>query len=127
MGEQSPQAVMARYAGQINAHRFELVAPLIDPDAVFWFGDGSHRGIDAIERAFVATWTQLRDETYWFEDLAWLAADEASASCLYRFCWTATVDGVARSGVGRGTTVLVRRPHGWLIVHEHLSATPAQT
>ncbi|MGV8856386.1 MAG: YybH family protein [Devosia sp.] len=117
---------MALYAERINAHRFALVAPLIAPDAVFWFSDGSHKGIDAIERAFAATWATLHDEAYWLEDRRWLTRDGASAVCLYRFCWTASIDGTARSGGGRGTSVLERRSDGWVIVHEHLSATPAQ-
>lgn len=87
---------MALYAERINAHRFEVVAPLIAPDAMFWFSDGSHAGLEAIRAAFEATWAQLREETYWLEDMAWLAVDDASAACLYRFYWTASVDGVAR-------------------------------
>tara|TARA_R110002124_G_scaffold63350_19_gene173171 strand:- start:11047 stop:11403 length:357 start_codon:yes stop_codon:yes gene_type:complete len=117
---------MALYADRINAHRFEAVAPLIAPDAVFWFGDGSHSGIGAIEQAFARTWSRLREETYWLEDLRWLVRDEAVAVCLYRFCWRATIDGVDQAGDGRGTSVLERRAAAWLIVHEHLSPAPPQ-
>lgn len=121
----TPDALMAIYARQINAHRFELVAPLIAADAFFWFGDGSHVSLRAIENAFRATWQALADETYWLEDLRWIARGEDAAACVYRFCWTATVGGSPTKGSGRGTSVLGRGPQGWQIVHEHLSPPPA--
>lgn len=126
MAESSAQSVMALYAERINAHRSELVAPLIAPDAVFWFGDGSHNGLASIQLAFEATWAALRAETYWLEDLRWLASGASVAVCCYRFFWTATVEGVRQSGGGRGTSVLERQPAGWLIVHEHLSSGPSE-
>ncbi|MBU1305087.1 MAG: nuclear transport factor 2 family protein [Alphaproteobacteria bacterium] len=116
---------MALYGEHINAHRFELVSPLIAEDAVFWFGDGSHVGLEAIGRAFEATWQALADETYWLEDLHWIARGDLAAACVYRFCWTATVGGAPARGSGRGTSVLGRGPQGWQIVHEHLSPSPA--
>lgn len=116
---------MALYAEQINAHRFGLVVPLIAAEAVFWFGDGSHVGLDAIGRAFKATWQALTDETYWLEDLQWVARGDHAAACIYRFCWRAVIDGVQASGSGRGTSVLADGPLGWQIVHEHLSPPPS--
>lgn len=115
---------MALYAERINAHRFELVAPLIADEAVFWFGDGSHRGHAAIGRAFAATWRVLSDETYWLEDVEWIARGDRAAVCVYRFCWRASVDGVPTTGIGRGTSVLADGADGWQIVHEHLSPEP---
>ncbi|WP_193335926.1 YybH family protein [Devosia beringensis] len=119
-----PEGVMERYGSLINEHRFEVLLPLIAPDAVFWFNDGSHAGITAIAQAFESVWAVLRDESYWLEDLHWLARDDRAAACIYRFCWTATINGRAASGSGRGTTVLQCRAQAWQIVHEHLSAAP---
>ncbi len=115
---------MALYGERINRRRFAEVAPLIDENAVFWFTDGSHVGHKAIRSAFERTWASLVNETYWLEDLQWLAMDEAAAGCTYRFHWTAEIDGQPRAGAGRGTTVLRRSDSGWKIVHEHLSAMP---
>lgn len=120
----SADTVLARYAAHINQHHFDDLVPLIAEDAQFWFSDGTHCGIAAIRTAFEATWDTLSDETYWLEDLSWISRGDIAASCIYRFCWIATVDGVRRSGSGRGTTVLARRDDGWKIVHEHLSALP---
>ena len=75
--------VLARYAEMINRHDFNLVSPLIAEDAVFWFGDGSHVGLAAVRAAFEATWRHLVDETYWLEDVRWIAQGNDAASCLY--------------------------------------------
>ncbi|UYO01316.1 MAG: nuclear transport factor 2 family protein [Devosia sp.] len=115
---------MDAYAEGINAHDFDLLEDLIDADAVFWFSSGSYRGLPAIRAAFEATWTRLQNETYWLEELAWIASDDGAAACTYSFRWRAEVDGSRIEGGGRGTSVLRRRAEGWLIVHEHLSAEP---
>ena len=114
-------AVMQQYAERINNHRFDDVAHLIAPDAVFWFSDGSHGGLASIRTAFEATWAVLTDEVYWLESLRWIAVGDGAASCIYAFHWQATVDGQSQAGAGRGTTVLAKQPDGWKIVHEHLS------
>jgi len=115
---------MTLYRERINAHRFDDLVPLIAPDAIFWFGDGSHVGLDAIRTAFEATWARLADETYWLDNLQWLATADAAAICCYRFHWQATIDGALAAGHGRGTSVLRLAPAGWQIVHEHLSSEP---
>jgi ketosteroid isomerase-like protein len=94
---------------------------LIAEDATFWFSDGTHRGIAAIRGAFEATWHALADETYWLDQLEWIAEGDIAAACTYRFNWKATIDGQPSSGSGRGTTVLKRVDDRWWIVHEHLS------
>lgn len=121
----SAEAAMALYAAGINHHRFDELVPLIAEDAQFWFSDGTHCGIADIRTAFETTWSRLTDETYWLEEVSWIAKGDAAASCVYRFCWVANVDGIRRSGSGRGTTVLARSDGRWQIVHEHLSARPA--
>lgn len=117
----TPEAVLALYEERINLHRFDVLVPLIAEDATFWFGDGSHQGIAAIRQAFEATWLSFVNETYWLEDLRWIARGDVAAACIYRFCWRATLDGVVQTGSGRGTSVFANRKQGWQIVHEHLS------
>ena len=92
---------------------------------MFWFSDGSHRGIEAIRAAFEATWRALPGETYWLEDVEWIANSDVAAACIYRFNWTAPAGDRQISGSGRGTTVLKRADSRWRIVHEHLSLEPA--
>ena len=110
------------YRERINSHDFDQLAGLVAPDAVFWFSnETTHRGLAAVRVAFEKTWAQLRDETYWLEDLVWIASGDTAAAATYTFHWRATIDGQPASGSGRGTTVLSRASGAWLIVHEHLS------
>jgi ketosteroid isomerase-like protein len=119
-----PQDTLKQYEAKINLHDFDQLAPLISADAIFWFNDGSHSGLDEIRSAFEATWSKFPLEHYWLEDMTWIAPGETAAGCTYHFRWKAMVGGRALSGGGRGTTIL-RNEHGvWKIVHEHLSQIP---
>lgn len=109
------------YERRTNTHDFEAVRELIDSDAVYWFSDGVHEGVEEIQRAFEQTWNTIRDEVYSIEDVRWLAVDDDSASCIYTFHWEGTVDGQVETGSGRGTCVVRRDGERWKIAHEHLS------
>lgn len=114
--------VLAAYADRINRQDFDQLASLIAPDATFWFTSGTHIGIAAIRAAFEATWQMMgKDEHYWLDQHDWIAEGDNAAACTYRFNWTATLNGEAMSGSGRGTSVLKRVDDRWWIVHEHLS------
>lgn len=119
-----PQEHLKLYEASLARQSFDEVAPLLSAEAVFWFTDGSHRGIDAIRAAFEDTWRRLKNETYWLEDVDWIAVGDTAASCSYRFRWTAEIDGTPCAGEGRGTTVLRKEEGQWKIVHEHLSRFP---
>jgi ketosteroid isomerase-like protein len=123
--QMSPKDLMAIYESKINLHIFDEVAPLIAADAVFWFNDGSYVGLAAIRNAFEKTWKNLPQETYWLENLQWLALGDAAASCVYHFNWSAVRHDKIISGGGRGTTVLKKDALTWKITHEHLSGFPA--
>ena len=116
--------VVKSYELHLNRRDFDALADLIAPDAVFWFSDGSHRGISAIRAAFEATWRALPEETYWLDELEWLAGGDLAAACIYRFNWRAMRNGQPITGTGRGTTVLSFSDGRWRIVHEHLSPRP---
>lgn len=119
-----PEDTLKRYEALINSHDFDQLAPLISDDAIFWFNDGSHLGLEQIRSAFELTWQNFPLESYWLEKMHWIAKGENTAGCIYHFCWTAMIDEKTVSGGGRGTTIL-RRDNGiWKIVHEHLSQFP---
>ena len=109
------------YERRTNSHDFAQVSELIDPNAIYWFSDGTHEGIDEIERAFDQTWDTIRNEVYTIEDVKWLSVDETSASCVYPFHWEGEVEGEPESGSGRGTSIFVKKAGDWKVVHEHLS------
>ncbi|MFF6991260.1 DUF4440 domain-containing protein [Streptomyces sp. NPDC010273] len=113
---------MTRYEQAANSHDIDRVAPLIASDAVYWFSDGSHRGLSEITGAIEQTFVAIQDEVYEIQDLEWVVLAAEHAVCRYRFLWTGLVDGQRRSGRGRGTNVLVKREGAWKVQHEHLSA-----
>lgn len=117
--------ILKAYELRINRHNFDELTELIAEDAVFWFSDGTHRGLAEIREAFDRTWRTLSGESYWLEDMEWIAEGDEAAACTYRFNWQSVIDGNPASGSGRGTTVLGLRDGCWKIVHEHLSAEPA--
>lgn len=120
----TPEDILKLYETRINLHQFDQIAPLLSNDAVFWFSDGSHTGIDKIKGAFERTWQEIQNEVYWLEELNWIAAGDNAASCIYRFHWKGIIDGQLQEGYGRGTTVMRKVAGQWKIVHEHLSSLP---
>jgi len=119
------EAFLAEYARRTNTHKFVVVAPLIAADAVYWFSDGSHRGLDSIRLAFERTWSIIQDEHYAIDDVEWLIVEGRSATCIYTFRWRGRIDGAIRTGSGRGTSVVRKVDERWQVVHEHLSPWPA--
>jgi ketosteroid isomerase-like protein len=112
---------LKKYEDATNSHDFDQVAPLLAVDAVYWFSDGSFEGREAIRAAFIKTWDTVKQEIYRIEDVRWLAVSATAAVCVYSFSWQGIINGVQRSGVGRGTNAMVKAKGNWLMVHEHLS------
>jgi ketosteroid isomerase-like protein len=124
----TPQEYMAEYERRSALRTFDAMAELIADDAVYFFNDGTYRGLEAIRGAFEATWAhEVRDESYAIEDIRWVAEGPTVAVCTYRFRWEGAVgEETARRllGLGRGTQVLRQDGDRWRTVHEHLSAEP---
>ena len=115
-------AFVRAYEQATNSHNITRVTPLIAPEAVYWFSDGSHRGREAILAAIAGTFATIQDEVYRIDELEWIACNDGHAACRYRFTWTGTINGQPRSGTGRGTNVLINSAGAWQMLHEHLSA-----
>lgn len=119
-----PADTLKEYGDKINLHDFDQLIPLICDDAVFWFNDGPFVGTDEIRAAFVRTWRNFPLETYWLEDVQWIAVGAEAACCIYAFHWKVVVNGKAVVGGGRGTNAFRQEQGGWKIAHEHLSQSP---
>ena len=115
-------AFVRAYEQATNSHDITQLAPLIAPEAVYWFSDGSHRGHQAILAAIAKTFATIDDEIYQIDELEWIACNDSHAVCRYRFTWTGSINGQPRSGTGRGTNVLINSAGTWQMLHEHLSA-----
>ena len=113
------------YRSVVNAHDFDLIAPLLADECTFWFTSGTHCGVAAARAAFEKTWAMIAEEVYTLSDVVWVCEGDAAAACSYQFQWTGLVKGERREGRGRGTSCFQREAGGWKLVHEHLSALPA--
>ncbi|WP_110589041.1 YybH family protein [Microbacterium suaedae] len=109
------------YLAATNTHDFDEVAECLAPDAVYFFGDATCVGMTSIRAYFERTWALLPDERYWASNVTWVARGTDTAVAVYAYHWTGTIDGEARSGIGRATNVFARTAEGWLLTHEHLS------
>lgn len=112
---------LRRYEKAANSCDFDLVAPFIDEHAVFWFSNGSYKGIVAIRKAFEETWATIKEETYAIHNVEWLFVTELEAVCLYTFTSEGKVDGQRQRYQGRGTNILQKKDGKWKMIHEHLS------
>jgi ketosteroid isomerase-like protein len=109
------------YEKQTNTHDFKKVQPLIATNAIYWFSDGTYKGMPAIRRAFIRTFNTIKDETYSLKNVRWLVIARDMGVCTYDFYWSGKVGGKRKSGKGRGTNVMVKNKGRWQMLHEHLS------
>ena len=112
---------LKQYENATNTHVFSNVADLINPEATYRFTDGDFVGIKAIQKAFESTWGSIKEEIYSLSDLKIVYTDENLAAITYTFNWAGVVDGVLKSGSGRGTNIIVRNGEKLQFIHEHLS------
>lgn len=113
---------MREYEAANNSRVLERVLAHIAPDASYWFSDGSHYGHAEIRVALLNTFEAIQEEKYSIHELTWVTVSSDIAVCRYHFSWTGLVEGQPRSGIGRGTNVLVKHDSGWLIEHEQLTS-----
>lgn len=121
---QSAGAALKAYLVATNTHDFDHVERVLAPDAVYFFGDATCTGVSEVRAYFERTWAMIPDETYWAEDIDWVAQTGDTAVAIYTYHWRGTIDGQERSGAGRATNVFTRTPQGWRLTHEHLSSLP---
>lgn len=119
------QSVIQNYEDATNSHDFDIVEKMLTEDAVYYFSDGTYRGIAELRQVFERTWAAIPDEVYRIVDVEWISVSEHSAACIYQYRWQGTYQGKKAEGGGRGTNALVKKDGRWLICHEHLSALPS--
>lgn len=120
----TPQECLQEYERRANTHNFAEIAPLIADVAVYWFSDGSYRGLVTIQQAFERTWSYISNERYTIENVHWLSIDEHTATCIYTFRWQGITPNGPAEGTGRGTNIFRKHGGQWQVIHEHLSGLP---
>jgi ketosteroid isomerase-like protein len=118
----TPEACLAEFEAALVRADLDGAMALLSDDAIFFYSNASaHFGKDAIRTAIKANFDSIKDDNYATHDKIWLVHAVDAAACVCSFAWEGTMDGKKVGGRGRGTTVLLREPAGWRIVHEHLS------
>lgn len=115
------KSFIKEYERATNSHDFDQVKPLIAKDALYWFSEGTFKGIKAIEKIFVQTWNKVKEEKYHIKNVKWLMTDNKYGVCVYDFFWQGKVNEKLKQGHGRGTNFFVKKGKKWQIGHEHLS------
>lgn len=115
-------AFVKRFEAAGSSRSFDDVIEMLHPAALFRFNDDDYRGLEAIGRAFEATWAyDIEDEQYTLTDIdaMHVAADWGIVTFTYH--WS----GVAAQGpfhaTGRGSQVIVIHDGRLVILLEHLS------
>ena len=118
----SPAQTKREMVRRMLAKDLPATMELIADDAVYFWSNGAAMfGKPAIEAAMKANFDALAGDTYEVDDVTWLTESDDVAACVFRFRWTAIVDGAPVEGAGRGASVLKRVDGAWRIVHENLS------
>lgn len=115
---------MKEYETANNSHDFNEVLRFVKDDAVYFYSDGTYRGLKEVKSSFEVNWETITDEVYSIKNIEWITVTENTASCVYDFQWKGKYHGYSFDGSGRGTNVLVKVDGEWKIIHEHLSKNP---
>lgn len=122
----SPQDFIKAYEAALASQNWDLVAPLIHPDACVTFSNGSiHIGIDAIAEAYKRNFDLIKNEKYSISDVHWIDADETFAVYIFKFSWSGIIQGQQAQGSGRGTVVISQENGRWKLIAEHLGPATA--
>ena len=127
VSSQSVVAFLNEFEALAEKEDFSLIENMIDENAFFRFNDGDFVGRPAIQAAFEKTWRgdpTIKKARFYLTDILVVAADECSASATYTYNWEGAQGDVEFTVRGRGTRILLARPDGFRIVHEHLSRYP---
>ncbi|MEM9157694.1 MAG: nuclear transport factor 2 family protein [Verrucomicrobiota bacterium] len=117
----TPEQLLEAYENALATQEWDQVAPLIHPNCIVTFSDGSqHRGKEQVGKAFRRNFDLIEDEHYAINHKQWITRSDSFAVVAYTFEWSGTINGNATSGAGVGTSSLVFENDRWLIIAEHL-------
>lgn len=117
----TPEDFIEEYQAALRSQDWSAVEPLVHAQVCVTFSNGDvHRGIEAVGTAFGHNFSVIEGEDYRMSELSWVYRTDEVAVCLFRFDWSGMIQGEPAAGSGRGTHVLVREGHRWLLVVEHL-------
>lgn len=120
-----PEDFVAAYGRALATQDWDVVAPLVHPQACVTFSSGAvHEGKDAVGAAYRSNFALIEDEEYAISNVRWLRRDATIAVYLFDFAWSGLIGGKPASGAGRGTAVIVADGGAWRLLAEHLGPMP---
>lgn len=110
-----------QYGKALASQDWTQVVPLMANEICVTFSNGSvHRGISEVEKAYRRNFDLFQNEKYETSEIHWVKKDETLAIYLFKYEWTALMDGKEIGGQGHGTAVIEKQNGKWKLVAEHL-------
>ncbi|MEM6915143.1 MAG: nuclear transport factor 2 family protein [Verrucomicrobiota bacterium] len=117
----TPESYLTQYEQALASQDWSQVAPLIHDDCTVTFSNGTtHRGKEAVRKAFERNFELIEDEEYAISEVHWAAREANFAVVTYVYDWSGLIQGEKASGSGRGTSTLKGNGDIWLLISEHL-------
>ena len=116
----SPIEFISAYEKAISAQEWEMVDPLIHPDCVVTFTNGTYKGKQEVEGIFKKNFELIKDEDYKITNVHIVKEESDYAVFIFKYKWSGIIHGRPAEGGGRGTSVLVKNNGSWQLISEHL-------
>lgn len=121
----TPEEFITAYASALASQDWNVVEPLVHPDACVTFSNGTvHEGRPAVRAAFTRNFSLIKNEQYSISNVRWVRKSDDFAAYLFDFTWKGVIGGEPAGGAGRGTCAIVREQDGWKLLIEHLGPRP---
>ena len=122
----SAEEFIRAYEQALASQDWGKVNPLVHENACVTFSNGSvHKGKVEVRSAFEKNFSLIKDEKYSISNVHWVKKDSETAVYLFDFSWSGIINDKPASGVGRGTSVLIKENDKWQLLVEHLGPKPS--
>jgi len=116
-----PEDFVHSYEHALATQDWNQVEPLVHTDACVTFSNGTvHKGKAEVQKAFENNFSLIQDERYSMTNVHWVLKNAETAVYLFDFHWSGIIHDKPASGVGRGTSVLMKSGDKWQLLVEHL-------
>lgn len=116
-----PEEFIEAYERSLHTQSWKTVEPLIHDDACVTFSTGAvYKGKSQVQKAFETNFSLIKNEKYSISNVFWVKRSPDIAAYLFDFDWSGLINGRQVSGLGRGTSLLVKESGKWQLLIEHL-------
>lgn len=117
----TPEEFIQAYEQALATQNWSNVEPLVHENVCVTFSSGTvHKGKSQVKSAFEKNFSLIKEETYSISNLHWVMKGSETTVYLFDFQWSGIINDKPASGMGRGTSVLIRDGGQWKLLVEHL-------